>query len=103
MGEWTTHAELDRLTERITEILQSGERQKAPGLALEGEPRHIARERPWLVRHRLIGALSFVLVAGVAVCRISDWDESEPIVFRRASADHDTRADRDAAAGIEGR
>ena len=68
LSQWdggTTHAELDRLTDRITEILQTGGCEKAPGAALEGEPLRIVRDRPWLLRHRLIGALSLVAVAGI--------------------------------------
>jgi TIR domain/PDZ domain len=61
----TPHAELDKLTDRITEILaQTGEREKAPVPAYEQE-RHIATERPWLSHPWLIGGLAILLVAGV--------------------------------------
>ena len=61
----TPHAELDKLTERITEILaQTGEREKAPVPAYEPE-RHIATERPWLRHPWSLGGLAILLVAGV--------------------------------------
>jgi hypothetical protein len=60
------HAELDRLRERIAEILaQPGVREKRLDPAYEGDRARIAAERPWLRNPRLIGALSILLLAGV--------------------------------------
>jgi hypothetical protein len=62
----TPHGELDKLTERITEILaQTGAREKAPVPAYEREQARIATERPWLRHPRLIGGLAILLVVGV--------------------------------------
>ena len=62
----TPHAELDKLTERITEILaQTGERENAPVPAYKREQPRIATERPWLRHPWLIGGLAILLVAGV--------------------------------------
>lgn len=63
----TPHAELDKLTERVTEILlQTGEREKAPVPPYKREQPRIATERPWLRHPWLIRGLAILLVAGVA-------------------------------------
>jgi TIR domain/PDZ domain len=62
----TPHAELDRLSERITEILAQGaEREKAPGPGYEREQSRIEPEQQWRRHPRVIGGLSILLVAGV--------------------------------------
>ena len=67
LSDWTpgtAHAELDKLTERITEILaQTGER--APIVPPFGrEQSGIESERRWLRQPRLIGGVVAVLIAG---------------------------------------
>jgi hypothetical protein len=62
----TPHAELDRLSERITEILaQGGEREKARGPGYEREQPRIAPEQQWLRHPRVIGGLLILLFTGV--------------------------------------
>lgn len=62
----TPDAELDKLTERITEILaQTSEGEKAPVPAYRREQPGIATERPWLRHPWLIGGPAILLVAGV--------------------------------------
>jgi hypothetical protein len=63
----TPHAELDKLTERVTEILaQTGDREKAPVSAVtQREQPRSATERSWRRYPRLIGGLAILLVAGV--------------------------------------
>ncbi len=70
LSDWqpgTQHAELDKLTERITDILaQPGGREKAPLPVYEREQSGIATERPWRRHPWLIGGLAMLLAAGVA-------------------------------------
>ena len=62
----TPHAELDKLTERIGEILaQVGERARPPVPSYAREQPGPATNQPWLRRPWLIGGLASVLVAGV--------------------------------------
>jgi hypothetical protein len=69
LSDWqvgTPHAELDKLTERISEILlQTGEREETPGLPDRREPPRIATKRPWFRHPWLIRGLGILLVAGV--------------------------------------
>jgi TIR domain/PDZ domain len=63
----TPHAEWDKLTERITEILKkSGVHQEAPVPPPPSrEEQVIATERPWIRHPLLIRGLAILLVAGV--------------------------------------
>jgi hypothetical protein len=62
----TPHAEVDTLTERITEILaQTGEREKTPVPPYEREQSRTATARSWLRYRWLIGGLAILMVAGV--------------------------------------
>jgi TIR domain/PDZ domain len=59
-------AELDQLTERISEILaQTGQSERAPVPVYEPKQPGIATERPWLSRPWLIGGLAILLVGSV--------------------------------------
>ena len=61
----TPHAELDRLTERVQEILgQTGEREKPQVPDYDPEPPHIPPKRPWF-RLPVFDGLAILLVAGV--------------------------------------
>jgi hypothetical protein len=62
----TPHAELDRLTERVAEILvQAGGRENAPVPDYRREQPLIAPARPWLRRPWVFPGLAILLVAGV--------------------------------------
>jgi TIR domain-containing protein/PDZ domain-containing protein len=62
----TPHAELDRLTERVKEILgQTREREKPQVPDYESEPPRIPPKRPWFRHPGLIGGLLILLLAGV--------------------------------------
>jgi hypothetical protein len=72
----TPHPELDRLTERVEEILrQTGEREQQQntdhagespaGVSLAGQPPPVPPKRPWFRHPGLIGGLSMLLLAGV--------------------------------------
>ncbi len=61
----TAHAELDKLTERITEILaQTGERAQPMVAPFGREQPSIESERSWLRQPRLIGGVVALLIAG---------------------------------------
>jgi hypothetical protein len=62
----TQHAELDRLTERITEILAlTGEPEKPSFLPREPEQYRYPTQRLWLRNRWLIASLSILLLSGI--------------------------------------
>jgi hypothetical protein len=62
----TPHAELDRLTDRVKEILgQTSEREQQQIAAYAGEPPRVQPKRPWFRHPRFIGGFSILLLAGV--------------------------------------
>jgi hypothetical protein len=62
----TPHAELDKLTDRISEILtHTGSREHEREPADDRDQHIVETERRWIRHPSLIGALAFVLLAGV--------------------------------------
>ena len=87
LADWqpaTPHAELDRLAERIAEILAQ---PAAPAVVrippVQEDETPLERERPWLRRPRPLAALSVLLIAGVTYAAYVIGTQRPPVITDR--------------------